>query len=321
MATETKSPPAGNSLRNGFKKAVILDGARDGDNTGARVGNAVAAALRADGYEVETIALREKKIGNCAGDFLCWVHNPGTCQINDDNRVIAGKLIASDLMVYLTPVTFGGYSSALKRMVDHQLQNISPYFTKMRGETHHVKRYDKYPDFLLVGWTDSPDAEAESVFRYLFRRNLINFYAEKAACGVVSAGQTDGEIQASAQAWIAELRSSGPSKADSQESGGSPSMARRAAVNGSFAPVQRALLLVGSPKMRKSTSNSLGQYLLDRLSAHSIKTETIYLHSLGIPKKDSMPCLRALTGPISSCWLSRPISIRFLLRSLRSLSG
>ena len=71
-------------------------------------------------------------------------------------------------MVYLTKVTFGGYSSALKRMVDHQIQNISPFFAmKVAGETHHQKRYEKYPDFLAVGWTDALDPQAEAVFQHL----------------------------------------------------------------------------------------------------------------------------------------------------------
>jgi len=50
--------------------------------------------------------------------------------------------------------------------------------------------------------------------------------------------------------------------------------------------VKRALLLVGSPKTRKSTSNSLGGYLFEQLEKRSIQTETIYLHTmLGSPAR------------------------------------
>jgi len=166
-------------------------------------------------------------------------------------------------------------------MVDHQLQNISPYFTTMRGETHHVKRYEKYPDFLLVGWTDVPDAQAESVFRYLFERNVINFYAEKALCGVVSSSQADGEVLASVQNWLTALNSSRASAAKTAESRGISSTAPVVAATGRSSPVQQALLLVGSPRTRQSTSNSLGQYLLDHLGTHAIKSETVFLHTLG----------------------------------------
>ena len=112
-------------------RAVLFDGSTANDNTGERVRAALTAQLQAQGWDVEHIALCEKKIGNCGGEFFCWVKHPGTCMFDDDNRAIAAAIIASDLMVYLTPVTFGGYSSALKRMVDHQIQNISPFFAKI----------------------------------------------------------------------------------------------------------------------------------------------------------------------------------------------
>jgi len=108
-------------------KAILFDGSQTNDITGRRVRAALTVQLQAQGWDVEHIALCEQKIGNCAGDFYCWIRNPGMCNINDDNRAIAESLVASDLLVYLTPVTFGGYASTLKRMVDHQIQNVSPF--------------------------------------------------------------------------------------------------------------------------------------------------------------------------------------------------
>lgn len=168
-------------------KAILLDGSHLNHTTGERVCAAMISELRSSGWEIEHILLRERKIGNCAGDFFCWIRNPGVCNVDDDNRDIAKAIMHGDLMIYLTPVTFGGYSSALKRMVDHQIQNISPFFTQVNGETHHQKRYAKYPDFLAVGWMDVPDAQAEAVFRFLAWRNAINFHAKTAVTGLVFA--------------------------------------------------------------------------------------------------------------------------------------
>jgi multimeric flavodoxin WrbA len=83
---------------------LVLDGSSADDPIGPRV----AAALRAHHPGAEMITLRERRIGNCAGDFFCWVRSPGICTVDDDNRVIASKVARSDLEVYLTPVTFGG---------------------------------------------------------------------------------------------------------------------------------------------------------------------------------------------------------------------
>ncbi len=260
------------------KKAIILDGSHANDSTGERVRMALTAELRAQGWDAEISVLREKKIGNCAGDFFCWIRNPGMCNTNDDNRAIARAIIDSDLLVYLTPVTFGGYSSALKRMVDHQIQNISPHFAKVNGETHHQRRYAKHPDLLVVGWMDEPDTQAEAVFHHLVQRNGINFYAKRTASHVVLASQSDAEIRASAQECVNNLEGGRSSRTvylpASRQTGGQASV------------VRRAVLLVGSPRTRKSTSNSLGEYLFQQLGAQSIQTEVVYLyHVLRSPEK------------------------------------
>ena len=151
----------------------------------------VDSRLKARGWEIEHVQLCETKIGNCAGDFFCWIRNPGLCNVNDANRLIAASIANCQLLVYLTPITFGGYSSSLKKMVDHQIQNVLPFFQQVNGETHHQKRYPAYPDFLAIGWMDQPDAQTESIFRHLAYRNSINFYAKKFIAGVVFADQTE----------------------------------------------------------------------------------------------------------------------------------
>jgi multimeric flavodoxin WrbA len=253
-------------------KAILLDGSSQGDALGERIRGALSAVLEARGWDIEHVLLREREIGNCAGDFFCWIRSPGICNVDDDNRIIAEGLVASDFVVYLTPVTFGGYSSTLKRMVDHQIQNIAPFFTTIEGETHHKKRYRRNPDLLAVGWMDEPDEREVAIFEHLVQRNALNLYARTSIAAVVTANPTDGELQAAAQGWLGDV-----------ESGRTPRRARlpESCPGMSGAPeVRRALLLVGSPRTRKSTSNSLGSYLHEQLAARSIETETIYLYTV-----------------------------------------
>lgn len=253
-------------------KAILLDGTQANDSTGERVRAALEAELKTQGWDIEYFNLCEQKIGNCAGDFFCWIRTPGVCNVNDDNRLIAEALVNSDLLFYLTPITFGGYSATLKRIVDHQIQNVSPFFALIDGETHHVKRYKKNPDLLVVGWMTAPDTQAESIFRHLVQRNAINFHARTYVSGVVLAGQSDEEMQASAQKWLDDLQ-------DGRSSARLDLPISRAIAHGS-SEMRRALLLIGSPKTRKSTSNSLGTYLFEQLGVQSIQTETIYLHTV-----------------------------------------
>jgi len=252
-------------------KAVILDGSHENDLTSQHVRTALTTELEARGWEIEHLHLCETKIGNCAGDFFCWIRNPGLCNINDANRLIAASIANCQLLVYLTPITFGGYSSSLKKMVDHQIQNVLPFFQQVNGETHHQKRYPAYPDFLAIGWMDQPDAQTESIFRHLTYRNSINFYAKRFVAGLVLANQNESEIQSSVQNWLDELKAK-----KSIEQVKLPESQNR-----SVEPIsiKRALLLVGSPRTRKSTSNSLGGYLFEQLGKHNIQTETIYIHT------------------------------------------
>jgi len=260
-------------------KAIILNGSNANDNTGERLYTALLAKLQEWGWESEHILLREKNIGNCAGDFYCWVRSPGMCNVNDDNREIAAAIANSDLLVYLTPITFGGYSSELKRMVDHQIQNISPFFASIDGETHHQRRYTRYPIFLVVGWLEQANQRAEAIFRNLVQRNALNIYAEKAYCGIALSNQTDAELLRQAGDWLKALKDGpGSQEADSPEIEVLP-------VENCPAP-RHALLLVGSPRTRKSTSHSLGAYLMGQLAARSVETETIQVYtSLNNPQR------------------------------------
>lgn len=252
-------------------KTLILDGSHPDDRTAMQIKAVLNKGLRARGWDTEDILLREQQIGNCAGDFFCWVRNPGVCNINDDNRTIATQVVRSDLLIYLTPVTFGGYSSALKRMVDHQIQNILPFFAKVDGEIHHQKRYKRYPKLLVIGWMDAPDAQAEAVFHRLVRRNAINLYARSAGCGLLIGDQTASDLALQIDGWLdaAAHGSNFPAPAQPQTSISTLDAK----------PIERALLLVGSPRTRKSTSASLGGYLMDALTERGVITETIQIYT------------------------------------------
>lgn len=248
-------------------KTLILDGSHVEDAMSSRI----SSALRAHAPRAETIVLREQKIGNCAGDFFCWVRSPGLCNIDDDNRIIAEKIVQSDLLVYLTPVTFGGYSSALKRMVDHQIQNILPYFARIDGEIHHQPRYQRYPSLLTIGWMKQPDAQAEAVFRHLVQRNAINMYAPSSACELVTGEVFETDLNKQVKHWLQRV-TDGPAAS-------APALPETAAISTESASIRRVVLLVGSPRTKKSTSASLGGYLMEQLGARGIETETIQIYT------------------------------------------
>jgi multimeric flavodoxin WrbA len=102
-----------------------------------------------------------------------------------DADELAEATATSELVIYLTPVTFGGYSSVLKTLVDRLIFLVLPFFMIVNGETHHVPRYEVRPNLLVVGTMPEAEPEQEATFIELAERNAINWSAEKHAAGVV----------------------------------------------------------------------------------------------------------------------------------------
>lgn len=165
-------------------KAVILNGARP-DETHIDAAQAVIVEeLSRTGWEVQTYTLRDQKIAYCMGCFGCWVKTPGECIVEDDNHAINSTIINSDLLVLLTPIVFGSYSSELKRMLDHVIPLILPFFARINGEVHHAPRYATYPNLWGIGVLPAPNPAQERLFTELIARNALNLHAARHASTV-----------------------------------------------------------------------------------------------------------------------------------------
>ena len=158
-------------------RAVILNGAFAGDETCAAVEAELVSTLAGLGCEIECLRLRDLSIAYCKGCFGCWVKTPGVCPTRDDAGAVTRSFVRSDLVVLLTPIVFGGYSSELKKALDRSAGIVLPFFTRIKGEVHHKPRYQRYPALLAIGVVDRPDEVEERVFATLVSRNAINFHA------------------------------------------------------------------------------------------------------------------------------------------------
>ena len=86
-------------------------------------------------------------------------------------------------MVWLTPVTFGGYSSELKKALDRIIPVLMPYFQTYHGQIHHTMRYKKYPKLLVIG-VQNAGIDYKETFMALAERNMLNFQPPAHAVGV-----------------------------------------------------------------------------------------------------------------------------------------
>jgi multimeric flavodoxin WrbA len=176
-------------------KALLLDGSRAGDAASTQARELIEQELRGKGWEVSSLTLRDMEIAPCLGCFKCWTHTPGICVTDDAGTAVVKQFIASDLAVFLTPVTFGGYSSALKKALDRTLPVMLPFFRKFGGEVRHIQRYDNQPRIMALGVLPRPDPAAEQIFRTLVGRNAGNFGAPDRTFGVITGNMDAGGMK------------------------------------------------------------------------------------------------------------------------------
>jgi len=98
------------------KKVLIISASfRKGGNSEMLAKEFEKGALSV-GNEVETVYLRDKKLGFCRGCFACLKR--GKCVILDDAVEIAEKMKNADVLVFATPVYYYSVSGQLKTMLD-----------------------------------------------------------------------------------------------------------------------------------------------------------------------------------------------------------
>lgn len=79
----------------------------------------------------------------------------------------------SDLVIYLSPIVFGGFSASVKNVLDRTLPNISPFFTTNNGVTTHKKRYDHYPLTAIIGYGDGiTKAEQHTFIKWITTHSI-----------------------------------------------------------------------------------------------------------------------------------------------------
>ncbi len=176
-------------------KALILNGELKEEDSMATINKLIEKILTGHGYEVESVLLREKQIGECMGCFGCWIKTPGICVIDDYGRTLIETLINMDTVIYLTPIVYGGYSSELKKAVDRIIPLILPFFKKVEGEIHHKKRYKNYPKVIALGVMSDEDNEMEEIFNSLIKRNSLNWYNSFTGGAIKNTSKEDIENQ------------------------------------------------------------------------------------------------------------------------------
>ncbi len=171
-------------------KVVILNGI-DKEYTKLNFGyDIVCEVLNEIGWKSETYMLYQKEIEYCKGCFGCWIKTPGECVIKDNMQSILKTIGNSDILVLITNLICGSYSSNLKKAMDRFLPLLTPTLKRKKGKTMHMPRYTKYPCIAGIGVMISPEQEAEKIFTNLIKHNSMHLFAPKSATTILFLGQS-----------------------------------------------------------------------------------------------------------------------------------
>jgi multimeric flavodoxin WrbA len=179
-----------------MRKILVLDGSGTDDVVTQTVGGLLCQEMDAEHLTYEYAELRTKRIAPCTGCFGCWVRSPGVCVIKDDVQDLMRSWMSSTIVVLLTRITFGGYSSLLKRALDRQIGLVNPYFISKDGSVNHAARYEHYPNLLVIGVCDELRQREVDVFKQLVRQDGITLHALSSRPLVLCSGEMAQSMKA-----------------------------------------------------------------------------------------------------------------------------
>jgi multimeric flavodoxin WrbA len=150
-------------------------------NTNVMV-EAFLAGAREAGAECENVFLAKKTIRPCTSCYACWMKTPGTCSQRDDMDELLPKVIASDVVVFATPLYVDNVTGLMKTFMDRLIPIADAHWEKDQdGECRHVKRHSKPSGIAVISNCGFPQQSHFQVLRLLFKRVARNLSVDVVA--------------------------------------------------------------------------------------------------------------------------------------------
>lgn len=176
-------------------KALILNSLKEDDRLLDVIRNTVLTNLD-QSYKIEWIDLWEKNIEYCNGCGYCGYSKPGICVKNDDMQDIFPRMAKSELQIFISTISFGGYDSVLKKVLDRYCPLGVVTYEVYRGELHHPSRYPNPASLMSIGVQSNEDSKQGATYKLVAERMEVATFVEKAASVVLNRQLNDGQIKA-----------------------------------------------------------------------------------------------------------------------------
>ena len=149
---------------------------------------------------IQFIDLSGLNITNCVGCFGCWTKTPGKCVIRDGAVNVYPQIAASDRILYVSKIKYGGYDTVMKTMLERSIPVQQAFIRLLHGETHHVQRKVVSKEAVIIGYGDISPEEQE-IFRLLVDRNAKNMSFESYHIKFVTENEVETAVSNEVAAW------------------------------------------------------------------------------------------------------------------------
>jgi multimeric flavodoxin WrbA len=138
-----------------------------------QIGEKLKSKLLENNVDVDYISLENVNVKPCINCGGCIYKTYGKCVIRDDGDWIYPKLLSSDIQIYVTPITFGGYSFKTKRVLDKCALIMDRHYMVDNKELVKGGMLGKRFKMLLVGVSQDIMEDERKAFHKLFKEILI----------------------------------------------------------------------------------------------------------------------------------------------------
>jgi len=123
--------------------------------------------------KAEYISLENVQMKPCVNCGGCSYKTYGKCVIRDDGDWIYPKIISTDVLIFVTPITFGSYSLKVKRVFDKFGVFMDRHYYLVNGELAKGGAVGRQFKYFAVGVQEQGNLAEAVAFKTLFRENLI----------------------------------------------------------------------------------------------------------------------------------------------------
>ena len=120
-----------------------------------------------------TVICADGKYAPCQGCFGCWTKHPAECHMKDSLQKVCRVIGKADELIIISENYYGGYSPAIKNVLDRSIGSSTPLSTYRGKQMHHTLRYGKH-DLLKVYTYGDITEEEKATFELIAARNALN---------------------------------------------------------------------------------------------------------------------------------------------------